>query len=143
MLKGILSIAGQSGLYKLVSRGNNALIVESLADGKRTSAATSQRISALADITMYTQEGDKKLSEVMAGIFAITEGKAVIDAKKAATDALKAEMNRVFPEWDSERIYTSDIKKLFTWYNLLLCSGIITAEAIEEAKKEEEAQEAE
>lgn len=140
MLKGILSIAGHGGLFKLVSQGNNNIIVESLADGKRMPAHSTSRVSALEDISMYTIEGDIKLSSVFANIFNYTNGAKAIDAK-ASSDELKSYMSAVLPNWDKERIYTSDIKKLFTWYNLLLDKEVINAESVkaaEEAAKAEE-----
>ena len=135
MLKGILSIAGQSGLFKLVSQGKNTIIVESLIDGKRMPAYGSSRVSALEDISMYTTEGDVKLSDVFVNIFKFTNGQPAIDAKKSSGDELKAYMNNVLPNWDKDRIYVSDLKKLFTWYNILQAKGIIT-------DKEDKAEEA-
>ena len=121
MLEGILSIAGKGGLFKLVSQGNNMIIVESLVDGKRTPVHSTARVSALQEISMYTVDGDVKLSHVMANIYKLTEGKECISAKASAEELRKA-----LPEWDSERIYTSDIKKLVTWYNLLLSKGLVS-----------------
>lgn len=134
MLKGILSIAGQSGLYKLISQGKNAIIVESLENGKRLPAQATARISALEDITMYSEDGDVKLSTVMSNIFKYSNGSKVLDPKKASADELKAEMGKALPNWDKERIYVSDIKKLFSWYNILVEAGIVKAE--EELVKE-------
>lgn len=136
MLKGILSITGQSGLFKLVSQGSNTIIVESLADGKRTPAHRTAKVSALEDISMYTDDGDVKLSDVMRNIFKYTDGKTAIDPKKASTDELKSYMDNVLPNWDRERIYTSDLKKLFAWYNILVSKNLITLEdEVEEASE--------
>lgn len=136
MLKGILSISGHSGLYKLVSQSKSTIIVESLEDGKRTPAYGSSRVSALEDITMYTTDGDIKLGDVFVNIYKYTKNGQAIDAKKASNDELKAYMDNVLPTWDKDRIYVSDIKKLFTWYNILQSKGIITdkEEKAEEAK---------
>ncbi|MCI5982588.1 MAG: DUF5606 domain-containing protein [Marinilabiliaceae bacterium] len=125
MLEGILSIAGKGGLFKLVSQGNNMIIVESLVDGKRTPVHSTARVSALQEISMYTVDGDVKLSHVMANIYKLTEGKECISAK-ASAEELRDFMGKALPEWDSERIYTSDIKKLVTWYNLLLSKGLVS-----------------
>ena len=136
MLKGILSIAGQSGLFKLVSQGNNSIIVESLTDGKRMPAHGTSRVSALEDISMYTEDGDVKLSYVFACIYDFTKGEKCIDVKKASAAEIKEYMGNVLPNWDKEHIYMSDLKRLFTWYNLLLEKGVITAENAQKAKEE-------
>src|SRR5574344_2050787 len=119
MLKGILAITGQSGLFKMVSQAKNSIIVESLVDGTRMPAYASSRVSALEDISMYTEEGDIKLSDVFMKILEHTKGGAAIDPKKASADELKAYFAAVLPTYDKDRVYVSDIKKLFTWYNLL------------------------
>lgn len=138
MLKGILSIAGQSGLFKLVSQGKNTIIVESIATGKKMPAYATSRVSALSDISMYTTEDDVKLSTVMANIYKYTNGAQAIDAKKASADELKAYMDNVLPNWDKERIYTSDLKKLFTWYNILQAAGLVNDKDNEEENNTEE-----
>lgn len=139
MLEGILSISGKSGLFKLVSQGRSAIIVESLADGKRMPVSGSARVSALQEISMYTVDGDVKLSHVMANIFKLTGGKECIPAT-SSSDELKDFMAKALPEWDSERIYVSDIKKLVAWYNILLAHNLVSdkeGEEAEEAKAEE------
>lgn len=136
MLKGILSIAGQGGLFKLVSQGNNSIIVESLVDGKRMPAHGTSRVSALEDISMYTEDGDVKLSYVFASIYEFAKGEKCIDVKKASAAEIKEYMGNVLPNWDKEHIYMSDLKRLFTWYNLLLEKGVITAENAQKAKEE-------
>lgn len=135
MLKGILSISGQGGLFKLVSQGKNTIIVESLADGKRMPAYASSRVSALEEISMYTYGDDVKLGEIFLNIFKYTNGGPAIDAKKASNDELKAYMDHALPDWDKERVYISDIKKLFNWYNILQSKGIITDKAEEKAEE--------
>ncbi len=139
MLKGILSISGQSGLFKLVSQGKNTIIVESITTGKKTPAYATSRVSALADISMYTTEDDVKLSTVFTNIYKYTNGAQAIDPKKASVDELKAYMDNVLPNWDKERIYTSDLKKLFTWYNILQAAGLVSDKEDEEEKAEEKA----
>lgn len=138
MLTEIISISGQSGLFKLISRGNNAIIVESLIDGKKMPVNSTSRVSALEDISMYTEDGDIKLKKVFVNIFNYTQGAKCLDAKKASSDELKSLMNNVLPNWDKERIYTSDLKKLFLWYNLLLDKNIINKESIEKVENEKE-----
>lgn len=138
MLKGILSIAGQGGLFKLVSQGKNTIIVESIADGKRMPAYATSRVSALSDISMYTTEDDVKLSTVMANIYKYTNGAQAIDSKKASSEELKAYMSKVLPNWDKDRIYTSDLKKLFTWYNILQAAGLVSDKDEEEETEKAE-----
>jgi hypothetical protein len=135
MLKDILAISGHGGLFKMVSQGKNAIIVESLADGKRMPAHASARISALEEISIYTDEGDVKLKEVFKRISDKEEGGTAIDAK-SSNDALKNYFEQVLPEYDKERVYVSDIKKVITWYNTL--HGHSLLDFSEETEKEEE-----
>ena len=135
MLTGLLAISGQSGLYKMLSQGKNILIVENLADGKRLSVTNTQRVSALRDISMYTLDGDIKRATVISNIFKYTKGEPAIDPKKASADELKSYMDNVLPNWDKEHIYTSDIKRLFSWYNILQSRNIVREETAEEASK--------
>lgn len=128
MLKGILSISGQKGLFKLVSQAKNSVIVESLIDGKRFPAYASARISSLEDISIYTQEGEAKLSDVLLNIHTALEGKA-IEEQQLTNDKIKAQFEKYIPNYDKERVYVSDMKKLFTWYNLLVGTPTFKFEA--------------
>lgn len=139
MLEGILSISGKSGLFKLVSQGRNAIIVESLADGKRMPVSGSARVSALHEISMYTVDGDVKLSHVMANIYKLTEGKECIPATSSNAE-LKEFMAKALPEWDADRIYVSDIKKLVAWYNILLAHNLVSDKEEEEVAEEEKSE---
>lgn len=139
MLSKIVSIPGQSGLFKVVSQGKNSVIVESLLNGKRMPVFATQRASTLNEISMYTLDGDIKLSEVMANIYKLYNGQPCIDAKKATPQELKAEMDKVLPQWDKDRIYVSDLKKLFTWYNQLQANGLVS-ETMEKPQEETEKQ---
>lgn len=124
MIKGILSITGKPGLYRLLSRGKNALIVENIATGKRMPTYPHEKVISLADITMYTEHGDEPLPEILEKIYAHTEGKA-IDIKGFADDAaMRAYFAEIIPDFDSDRVYTTDIRKLFSWYNQLIAAGI-------------------
>lgn len=139
MVKDILSISGYSGLFKLVSQAKNSVIVESLIDGKRMPAYAASKINALEDISMYKNDGDILLGEVFSKIY---EQGLDIDPKSDAKD-LKAAFKQVVPDYDENRVYMSDIKKVFAWYKLLKDKEIITAESIaaykeELAKKQEE-----
>ena len=139
MLKTILSISGKPGLYKLVSQGKNMLIVESLADKKRFPAYGNEKIISLGDIAMYTDTEDVPLQEVLLSMKKKENGAAVaMDLKKASADDLRAYLAEVLPTFDRDRVYPSDIKKLITWYNLLVATNMADfeeAEAPEQLKK--------
>ena len=138
MLKTVLSITGKPGLYKLVSRGKNMLIVESLRDKKRFPAYGNEKIISLGDISMYTDEDDIPLSEVFASMKKKENGAAVaLDVKKASAEDLFAYLAEVLPDFDRDRVHASDVKKLISWYNLLVASGMTDFEE----KTEEEAAE--
>ncbi len=124
MLKGILSISGQTGLFKLVSQAKNSIIVESLIDGKRFPAYSTSRVSALEDISIYTEEGDVKLSEILLKIYESTNGGETPTAKASAQD-LRNYFETIIPSYDKERVYVSDIKKVLAWYNLLVSKSLI------------------
>ena len=137
MLKDILSITGKPGLYKLVNRGNNMLIVESLLDGKRMPTYARDKIVSLGEISMYTMGEDIALSEVLTKL-GEKEGLKVasIDPKKADNDELRDFFGEVLPDFDRDRVYPSDIRKLVQWYNILVGAGItdFTAEEGEEVE---------
>ncbi len=135
MLKTILSIAGRPGLFRLVNRGKNMLIVEAIATGKRTPAYAHDKVISLGDISIYTNEGDVPLGDVLEKVKAATNG-AAVDIKAIGDDrAVRDYFETILPTYDQDRVYTTDIKKLLTWYNLLLAAGIT-----EFAEKEEEAE---
>lgn len=125
MLKNILAITGKPGLYQLVSRGNNTLIVESLIDGKRIPTFARDKIISLSDVSMFTMGEDIPLSDVLTKLGA-KEGLKVasIDFKNATTDALRDYFAQVLEDYDRERVYPSDIRKLIQWYNILINAGI-------------------
>lgn len=137
-LSGIISISGRPGLYKVIAQGKNNIIVESLTDKKRFPAYATDRISALEDISIYTYEGDKPLKEIYADIYAKQEGKEAPSHKEDIT-VLQAFVQEIIPDYDEERVYTSDIKKMIQWYNMLLKSGNL--EPAEEDETQEEPQE--
>ncbi len=121
-LSGIISISGRPGLFKVIAQGKNSIIVESLVDKKRFPAYSTDRISALEDISIYTHEGDKPLKEIFAEIHT-KQGKAEAPSHKEDITVLQDFLSDILPNYDEERVYPSDIKKLFQWYNLLLKSG--------------------
>ena len=125
-LSGIISISGRPGLYKVIAQGKNSIIVESLTDNKRFPAYSTDRISALEDISIYTIDDDKPLKEILADIFEKQEGKEGPSHKSDIAE-LTEYFTEILPDYDEERVYTSDIKKLFQWYNLLLKAGAMDA----------------
>ena len=123
MLETILSISGKPGLYKIVSQGKNMIIVESLLNGKRGPAYAHEKIISLSDIAIFTEDGDKPLVEVLESIKTRENGqKASIDPKSDA-ETLRKYLAEVLPNFDRERVYPTDIKKMLTWYNLLIETG--------------------
>lgn len=133
MVKDILAIGGHPGLFKMITQAKNGIIVESLVDGKRMPTHATSKISALEDISIYTDMGDVPLSEVLISIF--EKGLNVDPKSDAAT--LKSNFKKVVPDYDEERVYTSDMKKVFAWYKLLSEKGLLSAEIIEKYKIEE------
>uniref|UniRef100_UPI003216D362 DUF5606 family protein n=1 Tax=uncultured Draconibacterium sp. TaxID=1573823 RepID=UPI003216D362 len=118
MLKGILAISGQSGLFKMVAESKNSIIVESLDTQKRIPVYSSAKVSALEDIAIYTNEGDVPLKDIFKSISDKEEGGAAISPKSSGNE-LKAYFEEVVPEFDKDRVYVSDIKKVLLWYNTL------------------------
>lgn len=144
MLREILAITGKPGLFKIVSQGNRMLLVEELKTKKRFPAHSRDKVVSLGDIAMYTDSGDKPLGEILDLVYAKHEGKP-IDVKKLIADkGLRAEFEAVIPDFDKDRVYDNDIKKLFTWYNILLEEGYtkFTEEEQSEDKEAEQAAEA-
>ena len=133
-LKEILAISGYSGLYRYVSQGRNGVIVEGLIDKKRINTSASARVSALEDIAIYTAEKEIPLKEVFRRIFTKENGAQTIDPK-LANDKLKNYFLEIVSDYDQERVYVSDIKKVLTWYNILLVENMI--DLVEDPKEEE------
>ncbi len=133
MLKNILAVTGKPGLFKLVSRGNNMLIIESLLDGKRTPSYARDKIVSLADVSMFTIEEDVPLSEVLTRL--CEHEKAAVcslDVKKADNDQLRSFFAEILPTFDRDRVYPSDIRKLIQWYNILINAGMTDFSVVEE-----------
>ena len=126
MQQTILAISGKPGLYKLVSRGNNNLIVEALdATHKRMPAFATDRITSLADVAMFTETDDIPLMDVLDNMKKLEDGKkASINEKKASGEELREYFTKVLPEWDRDRVQNSHIKKLISWYTILVEAGI-------------------
>jgi dephospho-CoA kinase len=125
MSKTILAISGKPGLYELVTRSSNGLIVENITDHKRVPAFATDRVTSLGDIAMYTDDEDKPLGEVMCALRDKEAGKtASLDYKKASGAELQEYFASFLPNFDRDRVHSSDIKKLIQWYNLLVNAGI-------------------
>jgi len=138
MLKKILSITGKPGLFRLISNGKNMLIIESLVTGKRQPAYARDKVVSLGDISIYTTEGDVPLPEVLESVSKKAEGQPVDIKGFASDDYIRAYFEEILPAFDKERVYTSDIKKLLSWYNILIAAGITEFVSHEEEKASED-----
>jgi len=118
-LKEIMSVSGQSGLFRFVSQGRNGIIVESFTDKKRSFINASQKVSSLNDIAIFTDGDEVPLKDVLKNIHELEPG-VPIPYTKSSPDVLKKFMEKVLPNYDHNRVYVSDIKKLVSWYNALL-----------------------
>ena len=134
MLKEILSISGKPGLFKLINNTANALIVESLLDGKRFPAYSNAKIIALEDISIYTEDEDMPLKTVFKRMYEKEEGKPAINHKESSA-AITNYIESVIPEYDADRVYVSDMRKMIQWYNLLLDKNLLNFDEPEEEKK--------
>jgi hypothetical protein len=117
-LKDYLAISGEHGLFKFIAQGRNAIIVEHLETGKRSTAHGSAKVSTLEDISIFTETEDLPLSKVFDKIFEKENGGAAPDSK-SDNNILKDYFAAVLPEYDKERVYPSDIRKVIMWYNTL------------------------
>jgi hypothetical protein len=136
-LKDILSISGEPGLFKFVAQGRNAIIVEHLETKKRKTAYGSAKVSSLEDISIFTENEDLPLGKVFDLIFEKEKGGEAIDPKSDPMK-LKAYFEEVLPEYDKDRVYISDIKKLFLWYNTLQKLGLLLKDEPESEKEKVE-----
>ncbi|MDX9928304.1 MAG: DUF5606 domain-containing protein [Bacteroidales bacterium] len=136
-LKDLLAISGESGLFRFVAQGRNAIIVEHLDTGKRQTASSTARVSSLEDISIFTDSEEIKLSLVFDRIWDKERGGTAPDPKKASPDILDSYFSEVVPEYDKERVYPSDIKKVLMWYNTLHRLNLLVKEE-ESAEKDPE-----
>lgn len=139
-LKDILAISGQPGLFKYVAQGSNGVIVESLLDGRRTNATGSSKVSALAEIAIFTDEEEIPLWRVFEALYKNTGGRESI-SPKSTPDQLKAKMVEIVPDYDRDRVHVSDMKKLFSWYNILVGAGMTDFTVEDGSEKEESTEE--
>ncbi len=137
-LKGILSIAGQGGLFKMISQGKNAVIVEHLDTGNRMPAYATARISSMEDISIYTEGDEIPLAEILQKIMEKEDNKEIDNPKKLGNEAIKSYFNEIVPDYDRDRVYVSDMKKVLMWYNNLLKHGLLEKEPEPEPETESE-----
>ena len=124
MLKEILSISGKPGLFKLISQGKNMFLAESLTDKKRIPVYPRDKVVSLGDIAIYTDDEDIPLSVVLTNIKTKESEKQIQFSANIQPSELREYFKTVLPEFDEERVYPSDIKKIMNWYNLLISTGI-------------------
>ena len=139
-LEKILAISGKPGLYVLKVQTRTGFVAESLADGKKITVNLKSNVSLLSEISIYTYEGEKPLAEIMQKI-ADKESKGAAISHKEDNTTLMAYFKEVLPDYDEERVYPSDIKKVLNWYNMLQAKGLVTDEAPAAAVTEEVAAE--
>jgi hypothetical protein len=137
VLKDILAISGEPGLFKFIAQGKNAIIVEHLETGKRSSAFSSAKVSSLEEISVFTEKEDLPLGKIFDRIFEKESGGAAIDSK-SEPEKLKNYFEGIVPDYSREKVYVSDIKKIVHWYNILLKKNMLVKE--EPEKKEEAAE---
>lgn len=139
MLKGILAISGYPGLFSIISEAKNSIIVESLLTGKRMPAYSTAKISTLEDIAIYTETKEVNLKDVFKNMEQLTEEGIIFNAKVSGAE-LKAYFEKILPDYDRDRVYTSDMKKIISWYLLLKEKNILdfTKEEETDDEKDEE-----
>jgi len=135
-LKDIMAISGHTGLFKFISQGRHGIIVESLADGKRTNISASAKASSLSDIAVFTHDSEVPFKEVLKKIRESENGAQAI-SQKSDDKELKKYFEKILPDYDRERVYTSDIKKVITWYNQLQTLNLLDILDHEDAPAEE------
>ena len=138
MLKEILSISGKPGLFKLISKGKNIFIAESLIDRKRIPVYSSDKVISLGDITIYSNDGDVRLAQVFLSIKQKENGETISFSPTITTEELRTYFSQVLPDFDRDRVYPSDIKKMMNWYNLLVKSGLTEFEEEEQEQASDE-----
>lgn len=137
-LEKILSVSGKPGIYKLLAGGKSTVVVESLIDGKRMPVHPTQKVSSLSDISIFTLEDDMPLKEVLLKAKEAFDGGPAPDGKSDGK-VLQAAMLKVLPNYDRDRVYTSDIKKFFQWYNILQSKDMLEfADVVEEEEEKKD-----
>lgn len=124
----ILAISGKPGLYALKVQTRTGFVAESLQDGKKITVGLRSNVSLLSEISMYTHSGEKPLAEVMRNI-AVKEDNGQAISHKEDNATLAAYFEEILPDYDQDRVYPSDIKKVLNWYNMLQAKGLVSKEA--------------
>ena len=137
VLKDIIAISGETGLFRFIAQGKNSIIVEHLETLKRNSAFGSSKVSSLEEIAIFTEKEDLPLSKVFDLIWDKSEGGLAIEGKPDGI-MLKNWFEEILPEYDKDKVYTSDIKKIAIWYNTLHKLNLLVKEKVEEKKTEED-----
>jgi hypothetical protein len=135
----ILAISGMPGIYALKMQTRTGFVAESLLDGKKVTVGLRSNVSLLTEISIYTHDAEKPLAEVMRAI-AVKEDNGPSISHKEDNSKLIAYFKEILPDYDEDRVYPSDIKKVFNWYNILQDKGLVSKEepnAAEEARVEE------
>jgi hypothetical protein len=135
----ILAISGKPGLYELKVQTRSGFVAESLLDGKKITVGLRSNVSLLSEIAVFTYNEEVKLIDIFKSIATKENGEATISHKES-DDKLKSYFREILPEYDEDRVYTSDIKKIFNWYNLLQPKGYVTLDALNAEVKEETAE---
>jgi hypothetical protein len=136
-IKKILSVSGKPGLYELKIQTRTGFVAESLLDGKKITVGMRTNVSLLSEIAVYTYTEEIRLAEVLIAI-ATKENDGPALSHKEDDAKLKAYFREVLPEFDEDRVYTSDIKKILNWYNLLQPKGFVSVEALSKEVAEDE-----
>jgi len=136
-LKDILAISGKGGLFKFIAQARNGIVVESLEDKKRHVAPATARVSSLVDIAIFTIDEEVPLADIFFMIHEQSEGKETL-SHKAPVEELKSQFKELVPEYDEDRVYVSDIKKVFQWYNQLHQHELLEVIDKEEDKEEDQ-----
>lgn len=138
-LQKILAISGKPGLFELKIQTRTGFVAESFLDGKKITVGMRSNVSLLSEIAVYTYEEEIKLAEVFKAI-ATKENDGLSISHKEDNSVLSSYFREVLPEYDEERVYASDIKKIINWYNMLQPKGLVTMEALSLDVKEETAE---
>jgi hypothetical protein len=133
----ILAISGKPGLYELKVQTRSGFVAEALLDGKKITVGLRSNVSLLSEIAVFTYNEEVKLIEIFKTIAAKENGEPTISHKES-DDKLRSYFREILPEFDEDRVYTSDIKKIFNWYNILQPKGYVSVEALNTEEKEEE-----
>ena len=136
-LKKIIVVSGYPEVFKIIKESRRGLIVESLQTGKRMQVFLTQKISTLEDIAIFTEDGDIPLKDVFLKIYEKQNQQKAPDPKNLSPDELKNYFEQVLPEYNKNKVYISDMKKVLRWYNMLFEKGLIQELANEQNKQEE------